>query len=260
MTSWAQLFRDDPRSPAPLGAKVATVGVLLLILSFLSWLVMAGTMPNTAAVWGYRQAFWQGWLMTLKLSAGALVLSAIIGLSAAMAKRSKILVLRYLAILYIETVRGLPLLVLLLTLYYGVFHALGWESRQGAAVLILSLFAGAYIAEIIRAGVESIGQSQWESARAIGLSNSQIYVYIIAPQALKHSLPSLAGQFASLIKDSSLLSILGIAEFTFTAQQVNSATFSTLESFLPLGVGYLILTVPLSLWTKHLERTLRYET
>lgn len=260
MTSWVKLFRDDPRSPAPLGAKVATILILLLLLSISCGLVMAGTMPNTAAVWDYRQAFWLGWLMTLKLSAGALLLSAFIGLSAAMAKRSKILALRYLAILYIETVRGLPLLVLLLTFYYGIFHALGWESRQGAAVLILSLFAGAYIAEIIRAGIESIGQSQWESARAIGLSELQTYIYIVAPQALRYSLPALAGQFASLIKDSSLLSILGIAEFTFTAQQVNSATFSTMESFLPLGVGYLILTVPISLWSKHLEHTLRYET
>lgn len=255
-----RFFRDEPRAPASLAVKVGTVGILFVLFSFLCWLVLAGTMTNAAAVWPYRQAFWQGWLLTLKLSAVALALSAIIGLGAAMAKRSKILLLRYLAIFYIEVVRGTPLLVLLLILYYVVFHAAGWENREAAGVWILSLFSGAYIAEIIRAGIESIGQSQWESARAIGLSNGQIYLYIVAPQALRYSLPSLAGQFASLIKDSSLLSILGIAEFTFTAQQVNSATFSTLESYLPLGLGYLILTVPLSLWTKHLERTLRYET
>lgn len=260
MRSWRQFFQDDPRVPAPLAVRVVTAGFLLLILSALCWLVLAGTMKNSAAVWPYRQAFWQGWFLTLKLSLGALGLSALIGLGAAMAKRSKILLLRYPAIFYIEIVRGTPLLVLLLILYYVVFHAVGWENRETAGVWILSLFSGAYIAEIIRAGLESIGQSQWESARAIGLSDRQTYIYVVAPQALRHSLPALAGQFASLIKDSSLLSILGIAEFTFTAQQVNSATFSTLESYLPLGLGYLILTVPLSLWTKHLERTLRYET
>ena len=99
-----------------------------------------------------------------------------------------------------------------------------------------------------------------ESARAIGLTTAQTYQYVIFPQALRQSLPPLAGQFASLVKDSSLLSIIGLAEFTYTAQQVNSATYSTLESYLPLAVGYLILTLPISLWTNTLGRKLRYET
>lgn len=260
MRKWSHFFRDTARAPASLTVKVVTVAFLLLLLSMISWWVLAGATQNAAQVWPYREAFWRGWLLTLKLSLAALALSTVIGLIATMAKRSSVLLFRYPAIFYIEVVRGTPLLVLLLILYYVVFHAVGWESRQAAGVWILSLFSGAYIAEILRAGLESIGQSQWESARAIGLTQSQTYLSIVAPQALRHSLPALAGQFASLIKDSSLLSILGIAEFTFTAQQVNSATFSTLESYLPLGIGYLILTVPLSLWTKHLERTLRYDT
>ena len=154
----------------------------------------------------------------------------------------------------------MPLLVLILVLFYVVADALNITDRFLVGVVVLSLFAGAYIAEIIRAGIESVGASQRESARAIGLTTAQTYQYIIFPQALRQALPPLAGQFASLVKDSSLLSTIGLAEFTYTAQQVNSATYSTLESYLPLAVGYLILTLPISLWTNTLGRNIRYET
>jgi polar amino acid transport system permease protein len=154
----------------------------------------------------------------------------------------------------------MPLLVLILVLFYVVANALNITDRFLVGVVVLSLFAGAYIAEIIRAGIESVGASQRESARAIGLTTAQTYRYIIFPQALRQALPPLAGQFASLVKDSSLLSVIGLAEFTYTAQQVSSATYSTLESYLPLAVGYLILTLPISLWTNALGRGIRYET
>jgi polar amino acid transport system permease protein len=105
-----------------------------------------------------------------------------------------------------------------------------------------------------------VGLSQLESARAIGLTTAQTYLYVIFPQAFRQTLPPLAGQFASLIKDSSLLMILGISEFTFSAQQAASATFSNLECYLPLAAGYLILTVPISLLSRALEKRFRYET
>ena len=105
-----------------------------------------------------------------------------------------------------------------------------------------------------------MGATQWESARAIGMNTRQTYRYVVFPQALKQSLPPMAGQFVSLIKDSSLLSIIGIAEFTKNARDVNSLTFSTLESYLPLAIGYLILTLPISWWTRSLERRVRFET
>ena len=163
-------------------------------------------------------------------------------------------------LLYVEIVRGTPLLVQILFLFYVVANGLGLDNRLIAGVLILSLFSGAYLAEMIRAGIEAIPASQLESARAIGFTTPQIYRFVIAPQALRQILPALAGQFASLIKDSSLLSIIGLTEFTLAAQQVNSATYRTLESFIPLGVGYLVLTLPISLLSKQLERYLRYET
>jgi polar amino acid transport system permease protein len=253
-------FLDKPRSPAPLWARIVTAGFLFFALSLGCWALLASATPNWEGVWKYQNAFWQGWLLTVLLSVISLVLSTLIGLIAALARRSKILLLRYTSTCYIEGVRGMPLLVLILVIFYVVANALGIHDRLLVGVVVLSLFAGAYIAEIIRAGIESVGASQLESARAIGLTGGQTYRYVIFPQALRQVLPPLAGQFASIVKDSSLLSIIGLAEFTYTAQQVNSATYSTLESYLPLALGYLILTLPISLWTHGLGRTLRYET
>ena len=260
MSSLLSNFLDKPHSPAPLWARIVTAGFVFGALSLLCWALLASTTQNWEAVWKYRNAFWNGWLLTVLLSVISLVLSTLVGLIAALARRSNLLILRYLSTCYIESVRGMPLLVLILVLFYVVANALRINDRFLVGVVVLSLFAGAYIAEIIRAGIESVGASQLESARAIGLTGAQTYRYVIFPQALRQVLPPLAGQFASIIKDSSLLSIIGLAEFTFTAQQVNSATYSTLESYLPLAVGYLILTLPISIWTHSLGKRLRYET
>ena len=199
-------------------------------------------------------------MLTIFISLVSLALSTLIGLGVALGRRSDLVPLRALTLLYVEIVRGTPLLVQILFLFYVVGNGIGLDNRLIAGVLILSLFSGAYLAEMIRAGIEAIPSSQLESARAIGFTTSQIYRFVIAPQALRQILPALAGQFASLIKDSSLLSIIGLTEFTLAAQQLNSATYRTLESFIPLAVGYLVLTLPISLLSKQLERYLRYET
>lgn len=215
---------------------------------------------NWGGIWTYRARFVEGWLTTLGLSAVALVLSAGIGLAAALGRRSRFLPFRQAALVYVEGIRGTPLLVQILIFYYVVANTLGVHDRFVAGVWILSLFAGAYISEIIRSGIESIGASQLESARAIGLTPAQIYRFVIFPQAIRQMLPPLSGQFVSLVKDSSLLSIISIGEFTLNAQQVNSYTYSTLESYLPLALGYLIVTLPLSWISRALERHFRYET
>lgn len=257
---WGRWFLDRPREPAFRAARALTWLLLLAGFSLLCWAVLFSTTRNWAAVWEYREVFLKGWLLTVGLSAAALVSSVVIGVAAALARRSGILALRSGATLYIECVRGMPLLVLIFVLFYGLPQITRHGDRFFFGVLALSLFAGAYIAEMVRAGIESVGASQRESARAIGLTTAQTYLYIIYPQALRNILPPLAGQFASLIKDSSLLSVIGLVEFTRAAQQVNSQTFSTMESFLPLAVGYLVLTLPISLWAKRLEARLHYET
>jgi polar amino acid transport system permease protein len=215
---------------------------------------------NWSAVWQYRQKFLQGWMTTLLISVAALGLSLLISIFFALARRSRLLPLRYLAMFYIEAVRGTPLLVQILVFFYVVADAFGINNRYVVGILTLAFFAGAYLSEIIRAGIESIGESQLESARAIGLTTFQTYRFVILPQVVRRILPPLAGQFASLVKDSSLLSIIAVSEFTLNAQEVNAYTFSTLESYLPLAVGYLLLTLPISLFSRHLEEKFRYAT
>jgi polar amino acid transport system permease protein len=168
--------------------------------------------------------------------------------------------LRYLSKIYVEIVRGTPLLAQILIFFYVVAPAFSVGNRYVVGVLTLAFFSGAYISEIIRAGIESVGRSQLESAKAIGLTRAQTYRYVIFPQAVRQSLPPLAGQFVSLVKDSSLLSIIGISEFTLNAEMVNARTYSTLESYLPLAAGYLLLTLPISIWTRRLEQRHKFET
>lgn len=215
---------------------------------------------NWGAVAAYWPLFLRGWLMTVALSMCALAGSTLFGLLAALGRRSPIPMARSVATAYVELIRGSPLLVQILVLYYGVFEVFGLRNAFVGGVLILSLFAGAYIGEIIRAGLDGVGKSQRESAMAVGFTRAQAFRHVIAPQALRHVIPPMAGQFASIIKDSSLLSVVSIREFTLSAQDVNSATFSPFESYLPLAVGYLLLTVPLSLWARRLEARFRYET
>jgi len=215
---------------------------------------------NWQAVLSYRSTLLSGWLMTLLISIASLILSTIIGIVFALARRSEILPLRYFTHIYVELVRGTPLLVQILVFFYVVADAFHVGNRYLVGILILSFFSGAYISEIVRAGIESIGQSQLESAKAIGLTRPQTYRHVIFPQAIRLSLPPLVGQFVSLIKDSSLLSIIAVNEFTQAARDVNSNTYSTLECYIPLAIGYLILTLPISLWTRSLEKRLRFET
>jgi polar amino acid transport system permease protein len=212
------------------------------------------------SVWDSRQILINGWFTTVGVACAALVLSAVGGFLLALGQRSFVLPLRYFSKVLVEVLRCTPLLVLILIVWYGVCVVLHIDNRFLAGILILTIYESAYISEIMRSGIESVGRSQIESARAIGLTRVQIYRYVIIPQATRQVLPPLAGQLATLIKDSSLLSIMAIKEFTYNAQQVNSNTYSTLESYLPLAVGYLVLTVPVSIWSRWLERHFKYET
>ena len=215
---------------------------------------------NWDAVSSYAGFFWRGWFTTIQVSAMALVLSTVIGVATALARRSGFFVLRALSRIYVETIRGTPLLVQVSFAFYVVASAIHLENRLVVGVTTLAVFSGAYISEIVRGGIESIGASQLESARAIGLSRAQTYRYVIFPQAIRVILPGLAGMFASLIKDSSLLSVISIGEFTWNAQQVGGLTYSLFETYIPLAVGYLVLTLPITLWTQWLERRTKYET
>jgi polar amino acid transport system permease protein len=209
------------------------------------------------SVWEYRQKFIDGFIMTIIISAGALFLSLLIGLFFAYGQSSRIILLRFFSRFYIEVIRGTPLLVQILIFFYVFANNLGFDNRYVVGTVILALFAGAYVTEMIRSGLQSIDIEQYESAKSLGFTPFQTYRYIIFPQAYKRIIPPLTGQFASIIKDSSLLSIISISEFTMNAQEVNAYTYSTLESYIPLAIGYLMLTYPISLMANRLEKRLK---
>lgn len=213
---------------------------------------------NWQGVLKYRAKFVNGFLMTIIISFFALFFSMILGTLVALARRSNVLFIHYLSKFFVELIRGTPLLVQILIFFYVIANSFNLENRYILGILILAVFSGAYVSEIIRAGIESIEQSQIETAKSLGFTKFQKYRYIIIPQVVKIIMPALAGQFMSLIKDSSLLSIISISELTMNAQEVSSYTYSTLESYILLAIGYLMLTLPLSLLTKFLERKYVY--
>ena len=213
-----------------------------------------------SAVWRYRQKFVDGYRLTILLSAGALALSLVFGALSALAGRSPVLVLRLVNRVYIDLVRGTPLLVQILVLFYVTANAVGIDDRNVCGVLILAFSYGAYLSEILRAGIESVGTSQLDSARAIGLTPAQTYRYVIFPQAFRQILPSLAGQLVSLVKDSALLSTISVAEFTQQARETGTNTASELDCYLVLAAGYLVLTLPVAFLTRRLEARARFDT
>ena len=262
---WTRWFLQPPEGVArglPAWARALNfLAALGLIAAALYWpFTQLGIHWNWAAVFRYREKFLQGYELTVVIASAALVLSVCFGMVSALAGRARLLPLRYANRIYVDLVRGTPLLVQILILYYVTANAIGITDRNVAGVLILSFSYGAYISEVIRAGIENIGKTQLDSAKAIGLTTTQTYRYVIFPQALRQILPSLAGQLVSLIKDSALLSIISVGEFTKNAEEAGNITFSVLECYLVLAVGYLILTLPISFLTRYLEGRNRFET
>lgn len=222
--------------------------------------VRVGYEWNWAGVWEYRRKFVLGFGVTVALSLAALGLSVAIGSVTATLLGSGNALLEAVARVYVELIRGTPLLVQLLIGFYVIAGAVHLENRYVVGVLVLALFSGAYMSEIIRGGLDAIPQTQRDAARAIGLTPWQSFRLVIMPQAVRLVLPAVAGQLVSLVKDSSLLSVIAVSEFTLAAQEVNSFTYSTLESYIPLAVGYLLLTLPLSAASRWLGARFRYET
>lgn len=258
MRNW--LVRDrDADVPGWLGAAYCAVLALGLAALFHVAFAQLGRGWDWAPVWAYRQKFWAGWWVTIGLSAAALGLSLVIGVLAALARRSRLLPLHFGGVFYVELIRGTPLLVQILLFFYVLANAARLDNRYVAGVAILAVFAGAYISEIVRAGIEGVPRSQLDAAKAIGFTPLQTYRFVILPQALRRMLPPLAGQFVSLIKDSSLLSVIAVNELTLNAEEVNAYTYGGLECYIPLAAGYLVLTLPLSAATRWLERRYRYE-
>ena len=251
-------------SKQPTAARLAlTWAAVFVFVGFVSYFFIAGMAYefHWERIWEHknRARLIHGWWVTLYVSLASLVISTLFGLILMFGQRCPILFLRCLSRFYVEIIRGTPLIVQILFGYYVIFDRLRLDNPFWAGVLIISAFAAAYLCEIFRAGIESVPKSQIDSARAIGLSTPQTYLHVIFPQALRQVLPAYAGQSASLVKDSSLLFAIAVNEFTFNARKVNSETFSPFETFLPLALGYLILTLPISWISRYLENCLAFE-
>ena len=207
----------------------------------------------------YRLRLTNGFLTTIYLSLASLALSLLIGTVSAVGQGSKILFIRYLCNIYVKFIRGTPLMMQIYLFFYIVGTAWGIENRFVAGVLILSIFEGAYISEIIRGSLLSIDESQLEAAKAVGFTARQTVAHVILPQLIARTLPALTGQFASIIKDSSLLSLIAVIELTQTTREISADTFKLFECYFMLGVLYLCLTLPISFISGRLERRFRYE-
>jgi polar amino acid transport system permease protein len=204
-----------------------------------------------------------GLWITLKVSVIATIFGIIIGIIGGLSRISANPALKWSAIVYVEIIRGSPLMVQIILWYFVLgtvindllaAYGLGRLPAFWYGVASLACFAGAYVTEIVRAGIQSIHRGQTEAARSLGMSYAQSMTHVILPQALRRILPPLAGQFISLIKDSSLLGIIAIREVTKAAREVVTASLQPFEVYLLLLVLYLVLTFSLSMALQRLEK------
>lgn len=195
----------------------------------------------------------QGLGVTLEISALSLLCTLILGLTTALFRLSDSFSARAIARGYLELIRNTPLLIQIFFVYFVVAPVLN-IGAFASAILALSLFEGAYAAEILRAGFVSLHRGQWEAAHSLGLGAFDTYRDVILPQAIRRVLPPLAGQGISLIKDSSLVSTIAIYELTMQGQRIVAETFLAFEIWFTVAAIYLILTFGLSLVVHMLER------
>jgi len=186
-----------------------------------------------------------GLMVTLRITAWSLILATIIGLVTALLRLSDSFIARMVARGYVETIRNIPLLVIIFFFYFVMAPILDL-GRFFTAVLALSLFEGAYASEIFRAGIVSIHRGQWEAAHSLGLTVFDTYRWVILPQAIRRVLPPLTSQGISLIKDSALVSTIAVYELAMQGRSIIAETFLTFEIWFTVAAIYLVITFTLS--------------
>jgi len=199
--------------------------------------------------------FIEGLQITLYIFIIAVIVGFLIGLIVALMRLSPVKPLQWLAIAYVDIIRGTPFIVQLFFIYFGL-NSLEWLSmdRMYAGILTVAINAGAYFAEIIRAGIQSIDKGQTEAARSLGMTGRQTMVQIILPQAFRRMLPTITNQAIISLKDTSLLSIIGIADLTQQGQVQQATTFEPFIVWTMVGLLYFVVIYLLSLLSKFLER------
>lgn len=195
--------------------------------------------------------------MTLGITVGGLALGLVLGVAAGLINTGRNRVLRAVAVAYIEAIRGTPLIVQVMFLYFGLPLALGLRIPPvTAGIVAIGVNAGAYIAEIVRGAIISIDPGQGEAARSTGLSRFQTMRYVIWPQAFRRMIPPLGNQFIISLKDTSLLVVIGVAELTRQGQEIIAVNFRAFEVWLTVALLYLCVTLTLSWILRRVERRL----
>ncbi|WP_280999069.1 amino acid ABC transporter permease [Marinitoga aeolica] len=234
--------------------KFIAYAVLIIILAVF-YIEMSKTYPfNWQKVpFKYMNLYLEGFYMTLKISVFSIFFAMIIGIIFGVMKTSKYEILKEFANTYTTIFRNIPLLVIILIVYYGIGSMIEISAMIGA-IVSLSLFEGAYVSEIIRGGIEAVPKGQVEAAKTIGLNTFYLYIDILLPQAFRTTLPALTGQFISLVKDSSLASVIALQELTMVGRQIATSSFASFESYITVAVFYFTITALLQLLGKYFER------
>ena len=201
--------------------------------------------------------FMDGVAVTMELAVYTVVLGSILGLLVAVMRRIKLLPIRLLMNIYVAFIRGTPLLVQVLMIVYGL-PQLGIKlPRMTLCVIALVINSGAYMAELIRAGLQSVDVGQSEAADSLGMSATQRMMYIILPQAVKVTLPPMVNEFIAIIKESSVLYAVGVYELTYQANKLASVNYRYLETLIVAALIYFALTYVMSKLLALLERRMR---
>lgn len=227
------------------------------------------SIPETSLyyMWLSLPALLLGMVMTLFLTIVAVFNGIIIGTLAGVARVVHNKTLNVVAGIYVDFIRGTPLLVQIFMIHFGTPPILGQVFGSGnpipinpfvSALLALSINSGAYVAEIVRAGIQSIDTGQMEAARSLGMTYHQAMRFIILPQALKRVIPPLANEFICMLKDSSLVSVIGMEELVRKAQIIVTRSYRPTETWLEVGILFLMMTIPFTRLVAHLER--RFKT
>ena len=223
--------------------------------SELNWLILS---PNNIEGLTNLKFLLSGLTTTIYISIVSIIISIILGLLVAIPSLAKSKFLTYLNIGYVEIVRAIPLLVLILWIYYGLPIMTGISfSPFVSGIIALSISESAFQAEIFRAGINSIKKSQWEAGSSLGLSFFRKLRLVILPQAIKNILPAIGNQFVYVLKMSSLVSIIGIGDLTRKANELVVTTYRPLEIYTFLILEYLILILVVSFLVRKLERRLQ---
>lgn len=196
-----------------------------------------------------------GALVTIEITAVAVFIGTCIGLFVGIAELARYPWIRIPAKVYVDFIRGTPLLVQIFIIYFALPILLGARIEPFvAAVAACSINSGAYVAEIFRAGIQSIDKGQMEAGRSLGMSWTQTMRYIIIPQAFRRTIPQLGNEFIAMLKDSSLVSVIGFEELTRKGQLVIASTYGSLEIWSAVAIIYLIMTLTITRFVAYLEK------